>query len=855
MKPSFALNLSLDGVSLLRRQKGGWRLIGEVALDDADLALNLSYLRRTATDLSGGQFACKLVIPNAQILYRKIDALGATDARRTAAIRTALEGATPYAVEDLEFDWCDAGSGWANVAVVARDTLAEAEAFATEHRFNPVSFVALPDAGQFDGEPYFGQSRLAETLLPEGDLVERDRELIVILGQVGPASAAAEDGFEANENSAPDAAAAGDLVVDASRDATVQVNKKSAGSAVKDTEEALSFSSQRTGSLSSGARPVSRLNTVEARIDFKPDAARLGDLPPGKPTKARRKAEISPMPVTDPAIAGDDRPKPRKKAVTRAATGAVKSAPAPEAQKTGAAPLAKFSAQRAHEAPAKSRVKSPVKVPRDISAEARAMTIFGARRKHADAGRSKYFGLRLTFGVAILVLLGALVSGYFVGAPVTSANFWRSLTESPELAGPDPGNSAPVLSTDAVLSPEVITTEVVPPEIASSESVEAKIDATEPVLAKVIPPEVDSTQILLTAPLVEVKTASFTNPEILDSDPRFLTPEEAAEAGPALDGLAPLTLEEARVMYATSGVWPYAPLPPVDLDSDRVDNLYIASIDRQVKVVDAIAMPGAGLAASDTRLAPMMSPPPPGTRFDLDARGFVRARADGAFTPDGVLVFLGTPSVAPVLRPGTSDDANAEAIAPGRLAEVRPIARPDNLVELDERARFGGLSRAELAAVRPIARPASAQDRDAGADATPTVYAVLRSSSPAARPGNFAQIVKQARAAQAASAAPDAVVVASAAAKRAVTAPAIPTQASVAQAATVVNAISLSRINLIGVYGSQSDRRALVRLKSGRYVKVEVGDRLDGGQVAAIGPDALIYVKNGRTLTLELPRG
>jgi len=66
------------------------------------------------------------------------------------------------------------------------------------------------------------------------------------------------------------------------------------------------------------------------------------------------------------------------------------------------------------------------------------------------------------------------------------------------------------------------------------------------------------------------------------------------------------------------------------------------------------------------------------------------------------------------------------------------------------------------------------------------------------------------------------------------------------------NAISLSRINLIGVYGASTDRRALVRLKSGRYVKVQVGDRLDGSKVAAIGERKLQYIKRGRTITLEI---
>jgi hypothetical protein len=77
----------------------------------------------------------------------------------------------------------------------------------------------------------------------------------------------------------------------------------------------------------------------------------------------------------------------------------------------------------------------------------------------------------------------------------------------------------------------------------------------------------------------------------------------------------------------------------------------------------------------------------------------------------------------------------------------------------------------------------------------------------------------------------------------------------VARQATIENAMRLNRINLIGVYGTEGDRRALVRLPSGRYVKVEVGDRLDGGQIAAIGRGELRYVKGGRNITLTVPSG
>ena len=76
-----------------------------------------------------------------------------------------------------------------------------------------------------------------------------------------------------------------------------------------------------------------------------------------------------------------------------------------------------------------------------------------------------------------------------------------------------------------------------------------------------------------------------------------------------------------------------------------------------------------------------------------------------------------------------------------------------------------------------------------------------------------------------------------------------------ARAATENNQITLRRVNLIGVYGSADSRRALVRLPSGRYQKVQVGDRLDGGQVAAIDTDELRYIKRGQSVVLKMPNG
>ena len=182
MKPSFALDLSPDGISLLHRTIRGWLLVGEVALDDPDLGGALGYLRATALGLEPRGLNTKLILPPDQILYTTVTAPGPSRPKRRARIAAALEGLTPYPVEDLVYDWSGTGPE-VQVAVVARETLDEAEAFAVEHRFNPVSFVTVPEDGAFDGEPFFGATRAADERLPKGEKVLRDPEAVHIVGR------------------------------------------------------------------------------------------------------------------------------------------------------------------------------------------------------------------------------------------------------------------------------------------------------------------------------------------------------------------------------------------------------------------------------------------------------------------------------------------------------------------------------------------------------------------------------------------------------------------------------------------------------------------------------------------------
>ena len=103
MKPNFALTLSFDGISLLMRAFPGWQLVGEVALDSADLAGDLTALREKAENLGKGDLNCKLVLPNDQIKFLSLES--------GADVESALDGATPYALSDLAPQWTRAFGG------------------------------------------------------------------------------------------------------------------------------------------------------------------------------------------------------------------------------------------------------------------------------------------------------------------------------------------------------------------------------------------------------------------------------------------------------------------------------------------------------------------------------------------------------------------------------------------------------------------------------------------------------------------------------------------------------------------------------------------------------------------------
>ncbi|NPD17341.1 hypothetical protein HOY34_19330 [Xinfangfangia sp. D13-10-4-6] len=183
MKPDFALNFTDTSIALLHRTAKGWLKIGETPFEASDLEDALDYMRKTAQGLAPGGFTTKLVIPASQILYTEVDISGGDADRTRQEITNAIEARTPYKAHEVALDWVPGRGRTARVAAVARETLEEAEAFAVTHKFGPVSFVAIPAEGAFEGEPWFGVTAESASLLAPGETVERDQDAIMLIDE------------------------------------------------------------------------------------------------------------------------------------------------------------------------------------------------------------------------------------------------------------------------------------------------------------------------------------------------------------------------------------------------------------------------------------------------------------------------------------------------------------------------------------------------------------------------------------------------------------------------------------------------------------------------------------------------
>jgi hypothetical protein len=247
-------------------------------------------LRARALALEPGGLRTKLLLPPDQVRILQIDDPGADE----AAILRALEGATPYAVADLAWD-ASRGGGRTHVAAVARETLAEAEAFAAQHGFAPVSVAAVPPPLTLQGEAFFGETAGAAA---GPERVERDEAPTV----AAPARALATAPGEASE------AAPAEATGTAEAEPTAEPEAESpAEPATTDAAE--------TGGAGHGPAPLppealtpdaTTLDTATLEApspEATPEASPFEDAPAADPSPSTPRIEHGDAPAAEPVAA------------------------------------------------------------------------------------------------------------------------------------------------------------------------------------------------------------------------------------------------------------------------------------------------------------------------------------------------------------------------------------------------------------------------------------------------------------------------------------------------------------------------------------------------------------------------
>ena len=959
MKPTFALDLTREAIGLLHRTPKGWLSIGEVAFDAPDLSEALDYLRKTALGLSPLGVATKLILPNSQILYTEVHAPGPSRDEKRRQIATALEGRTPYPVEDLVFDWSGKGAN-VKVAVIARETLAEAEGFAVEHRLNPVSFVAIPEEGDFVGEPWFGPTAAAASLLAEDETVERDRDPVAILHRELPK---AEPVVEAQpetpipepvpdlalEDGAPVATVAEDDPLPGLEEAL------NAEVPVEDTVAPQTFDA----AAEDEALLALEASLAQAVIEPTPETTGVAQVAPLLPTPeveeapfahvtdtsafpepdedlrpAARKVvvddlddDIPPAPPSAAMVAFASRRASATDAIPRPMDGVTRAGSPPKAAPVARpTPAKSFGGMVTAPSIPGTRPKAKVKggdIPRPavaggpttVKSPARPGGTFGAVAPAKKRGSTVFMVL-----VALLLLFLALIglwSSLYLGGESQTTTDQATVTEA------TPGVDDEMLAD--MQDPEGMTGPIPEAEGQTQDQADAGAMATEslPVNMGGEDPATDvATAEPEPVPTVD-PTAEVVADPVAEADPATdPIPEAAAEVAEVTPEPAPATTVATDVSAATA-------------PAEDQDEIFLSAMDAPPPALDALALPALA-DVTDALPDPVMPPPAPGTVYQFDAKGLLKPTPEGIVSPDGVFLIAGKPPLLPPSRSevataaalaasaiqtptpttdttvaspsdaslvtaGTATETAAPAPADPAMAEFRPKARPESIAPAtaDDDAALSGAEATEFAGLRPLPRPSSvsaaaaaaapAQAADLGAQAAsltaqaeaklaeasaleaqnPSVVAI--SMRPAPRPNDFSGAVEAAVAAAVREpapveeAAPVEVAAAAPAAKPEETAdldepeptkvaPSIPTKASVAKQATYANAINLSKINLIGTYGTDSRRYALVRQANGKYKKVKVGDKIDGGTVKAITDTEVRYQKGGRLVSLKMPK-
>ncbi|WP_128253543.1 hypothetical protein [Falsirhodobacter deserti] len=777
MLPGFTLAFSDETVTLLHRTEEGWAPLGEVAPDASDLAEQMADLREQAEALAPEGIATKLAIPASQILYTSIPLL--TDQDATAQVHAALDGLTPYEVSELRFDWT-VEAGRAHLAVVARETLHEAEGFATDFGFNPVAFTAIAPEGRLPEEPFFGLTMVAARFLG-GQEVERDDMLLrppTLAAVPDPADIEAlpepedpEPAFEAEPQPEPVFEAepqAEDL-------AEVPVDMD-----IAEEEEVYAF------------LPDDDIAAHE------PEEEPAQELPAAPPED-----EPDPLPLEDEPLAEADTVEPEMIAPIIPAADDEDDTALPEDD----AEFAEFPPAGEEELVEDEPEEDPSRLPGAESAAAFVVQPAATQPRPIPRVPEPPVFDHPSFTRRDTSLR----------ADRAPPNFLR--------AGPVPAGRTPPLGAPTAEAPFVdfaqrsgTKPDMVPPPLRVTQNRARSTAGRGAAMSRPRPRMLGLllTLLLLGAlALVAIASSLFTGGN-----------NDSASAGRPSISIFPMAQAATRPEQVVIA----APAPAAAFD------LPTTLIERPIIQQDTRPAAPQMLAQADltSSLPPRLRPR--------------SAAAVPEATSASIVALTGS---RPRTRPGTTIVAAAPAQVASAEGGLRVSPRPQRRAESAANAAIAmgtGTGLAVDISQRPEDRPSGVSQQSVNAaivaalepppapPIAPPVAAVQPAPQPVPQPAPRV-------AAPEADDEPEPIA----------TAPRIPTSASVAQQATQNGKLPLGRTNVISISGSESNRSALVRQKNGRVSRLKVGDRIEGGVIAAITRNAIHYRKGNTLYAIEMP--
>lgn len=894
MKPNFALDFRNDKITLLHQRGADWTQIGQLSVDDPDLDAALGYLRSTAIGLSPQGIAAKLILPDDAILYTTIHDLSPDPDLRAAQIVQALVGRTPYAVQDLVYDWTDDGTD-AHLAVIARETLVEAEGFAAQHRFHAVAFAAWPQTSAFGAEADFGPTQMAKNLAAFSDtpVVGSD-------AQTPPDDLSADD-FEMGAPEPIETSEVFDLdaPADGEKDALDQpeilpeppVSMEPPPSDVEKSDDIFGQKGDTDQSAQAVELAVVDQGQDDTDLPHEPapeeafvvlgdDAPKTADFVLGDHADDPAEADMTVPAVADneDAVQAEwpsEEPPPADFAAAMAEADVIapQDAALPDPETPDEAPMAL-------DVPLDDTLPIPPSTSAPSISKADALLAAFAARREVALGKAD----GKADGRANAAINAIKVEPVLTTAPSAAPLRFAPSRNAPTPPAPDAGS---------------VQMPAAPRPLSSKTAAKASPSASAKINSKTTAPKRNSAYLgfILTALLLIALAAAAAMSSYLtaawndySADPIQMTQQDPMST---IDD--ELAADLGEVSFTRPENPPELAALPVQIIQPAIQSepapQLILSTSNSVPPTQPDLLPQPSLVEPPPVITASSQLPTPSAEDVLapEAVTVISGRPSiiPAPRPDGIAPLTVsapvadlTPSLRPAARPETVAPSVAFAdpalvgkkpaqrpatIAPPQVAQIisdpalagkRPLLRPDNILAAGREARLSTANASLVAQANAIL----------GAEPRSTL-AVSISRLPQRRPEGLRPPVV----AVAPEIAPPEPVAPEPSEQLAANNQDIPLEADnepevvaskssgprtvVSRNATFKNALNLSRVNLIGVYGGKTNRYALVRQSNGRFKKLYVGDRFDGGLVAAITESEMRYSKGGEMVALKMPKG